>query len=414
MNEDVYLDTMNILQMRVFWFIILLLGLASYSRGQEVPNLVWKKKVSRDIDIRDQNTRKLPRSAVNDSTISQIIVSALLAKKMAAYNYWGPPSKMTDQDVKERFLGKVAPDSEIIDGPVFDPLNPPKIRLFIADSLYKYRVYEEWNYCPSEGKMNEQITFIAPIKRIYGDDDIFRGEYAVVKLKYDELVSLLYNEKDSDLCHSLLSNIRKSNFSIDSGKVIIQSVISSRVWHAAAIALIDMQEPADTQKHFLRNENDDTLLSELIVMAVKNKEIPAWNAEEEPFSRRLTESQLDELLANKIDTFIIVDPVSKYEVTMIKARPLDYKTIQYKILEDWVHDPITGKTEITINGVAPVKITVNDSGRVTETKTMFWIHFTDLQKILNHVEQYHPENTFAMHIWERFFMADFKPVYDNY
>lgn len=253
------------------------------------------------------------------------------------------------------------------------------------------------------------------MKRIYGDDGIFRGERPMYKLKYDDVFALLCNKNDPSMWISICGNLWKSYFGTDTGNVIAHSADSLGCWHATATRIIDTYEPEDRVTYFLKNENDDTSLTELIVTGIKNKEIPAWSAEHEPFSKRLTKAKLAELIAPEVDTIDIVDPISDTHIAKYIRRDFDGdKVHEYEILEDWTFDPITGKTEVAIKGIAPIKDIIKDRGIVIGTKTMFWIQYSDLRKILGRVEQYHPGNTFAVRIWDSYFMSAVKPVYGGY
>jgi hypothetical protein len=276
-------------------------------------------------------------------------------------------------------------------------------------------MYEEWNFYPSEGKMNAQIKCIAPMKKIYGDDGIFRVERSMYKLKYDDVFALLYDKNNPAMWLSMFGNLWQSYFGVDSGKVIGHSVDSLGCWHATATRIIDTQEPDDTVTHFLKNEDDDTSLIELIVTGVENNEIPAWSVEHEPFGKRLTKARFAKLVAPEVDTEIIGDPNTNTEIIRYIRRDFDGTAVhKYKILEDWTFDPITGKTVVVIKGIAPIKDIINHKDIVIEKKTMFWLHYTDLRKILDRVEQYHPGNTFAMRIWDSYFISDVKPVYGDH
>jgi hypothetical protein len=108
--------------MKIACFLMLLLCSAFYAKGQELPGHVWKKKVSRAVDMRDEHTGRLPdrhtgsipMAGANDSSVSEIIIAAIFSRKVTAYKPLERlPVKMTTDEIRDAFYGIV--DTQCID-----------------------------------------------------------------------------------------------------------------------------------------------------------------------------------------------------------------------------------------------------------------------------------------------------------
>ena len=182
------------------------------------------------------------------------------------------------------------------------------------------------------------------------------------------------------------------------------------VWKKNVARMIDLQQKDDEKIHHLANAKQDTTILEMMITAMKAGRLTAYHTFDNNFTTKLSLQDLNELIASRIDTVSIVDPVTGKAETKIVHMDFDYSLIhKYRILEEWVFDPHTGKTDIQITGIAPVRDIYGDDGVYRGSQAMFWVHYNDLRNILTKYEQYHPDNTLALHIWNDYFYSDIKP-----
>ncbi len=183
----------------------------------------------------------------------------------------------------------------------------------------------------------------------------------------------------------------------------------TRVMHHRVERLIDMAEQQDTIVHHLSVENPDSLWSlfDMLFFAANKQSINAWTTDS--FTKIMTKYELMEMRARGKDTMEIVDPISgKLETKIVSDAYMDW-FYKYRILEDWTFDPLTGKTNVSITGIGPVKEEFNSNGSVRSNKTMFWMRYEDVKSIIAEYEQYHPNNTIAGRVWNDYFFSDIKP-----
>ena len=81
----------------------------------------------------------------------------------------------------------------------------------------------------------------------------------------------------------------------------------------------------------------------------------------------------------------------------------------YKIMEEWNFNPLAGKTEIQITGIAPCYSIFDDKWVNRTYHPVFWTRYRDVREIITRYEQYHHTNIIAAHIWNNYFFSDVKP-----
>ena len=180
-------------------------------------------------------------------------------------------------------------------------------------------------------------------------------------------------------------------------------------WKKQVTRDIDMKPEEDTVLHHLRDQNGDISLFEMLVNAVKSGKLTAYNNIGPFFTNTLSVAALNDAMSPKTDTEVITDPVTGNSMTTVVTRDFQYSNIhKYRILEEWGYDPVAGKTEIQVTGIAPLMDVY--TGSYSGTKSVFWLHYADARGILATYEERHPDNTLASHIWKDYFRSDIKPV----
>ena len=148
----------------------------------------------------------------------------------------------------------------------------------------------------------------------------------------------------------------------------------------------------------------------MMIIAIKAGKLTAYATYDNDFTTKLTAEGLKEITKTKTDTVIITDPVAGKEEMKIVHMDFNYNAIhKYRVLEEWTFNPNTGKTDIQITGIAPVRDIYGTDGTFRGVQAMFWVHFNDIHSILARYEQYHPDNTIAMHVWDDYFLSEVKP-----
>jgi len=178
------------------------------------------------------------------------------------------------------------------------------------------------------------------------------------------------------------------------------------VWKKQVARVIDMSVQEDTVVHHLRDMSPDTTLTEILVNAIRAGKITAYANTGNFFSEKLTKDMLEALLSSKPDTVSITDPVTSQEMIKIVSHDFNYEAInKYRIIEDWTFDPNTGKTQIQITGIAPIRDVYGSAGEFRGVMAMFYLRFNDVKNIISRYELYHPNNTIASHVWNDYFTA---------
>jgi len=167
--------------------------------------------------------------------------------------------------------------------------------------------------------------------------------------------------------------------------------------------IIDVREKEDTLITHLKDVSPDTTLVEMMVNAVISGKITAYHDYDTRLISKITGSDVKEMLMSKPDTVITKNSLTGKEELKIIKHNFDYSAIhKYRILEEWTYNWATGKTEIETIGVAPIMdIYIADNFR--GIKAMFYLHFSDARRIIDHYELYHPNHTICSHIWNDYF-----------
>ena len=251
-------------------------------------------------------------------------------------------------------------------------------------------------------------------------------EISYFKLKYEDIILLLGQNENATISNIFIAPIWNSYFT-NTSKIIDHN---NKFISGIANTEIDLFSEPDTMQHFLRNESWDTVLSKLIVNNVKNNYISAWAIDsKQPFHTLLTNKHLSQLIKDHSDTIDGKADENGLSLTKIITLDFNFENIhKYKILEEWKFDASRGITDIFFTGIALMldewghdgphhfsnvdfqeKLPLDD-WKLKEIKPLFWIRYSDLLPILDRIEQYHPDNTFAIHIWNQIFLTDIKPI----
>lgn len=181
-------------------------------------------------------------------------------------------------------------------------------------------------------------------------------------------------------------------------------------WKKQVTRMIDMEEPEDTVDHHLKVAGQDSTLAELVISAVKSGRLAAYSTMDNKFTTRLTVENLEEMLGSRTDTIVITDPVTGDELTKVVKRDFNTEAVhKYRLLEEWALNPATGKTEIQITGIAPVREVYGDDGTLRGIQAMFWLKYADVRELLAKTEQANPRRNLMGLLWDDYFFSDVNP-----
>jgi gliding motility associated protien GldN len=143
---------------------------------------------------------------------------------------------------------------------------------------------------------------------------------------------------------------------------------------------------------------------EIILDAVKKGKVKAYSNMDDRFTTSLSREQIMELLIGKPDTTVVVNTETGQETIKITQREFDPDVVtKYRLKEDWYFDRNTGRMEMQIIGVAPIKDVYNDDGTYRTSQAVFWLYFPEIAPMIAQYEVFNPDNDIARITWYEFF-----------
>ncbi len=186
--------------------------------------------------------------------------------------------------------------------------------------------------------------------------------------------------------------------------------VINRPWKKRVTRTIEI-EPAINSKGLQLSGKQDTTLLGMLLTAVKKQELIAYSAVDATLTIETSFSKITEMTTNcGMDIDTTIDPNTHDTILKIK-RPvplIEEIVATLSILEDWEYDPHLGKMTVHIVGIGPASHFMNADGTQRSSQARFWLRYTDIKPIIDRYEQYHPNNTLAMHIWNDYFQSNEK------
>ncbi len=388
----------------VFAIVLCTLCSTAYAQTSDAAGEVWKKKVARIIDIAPKHdSLKHPSKTKQDSSLTEIIVTAAKAGKLIAFSNVDNEftTKLSVQDIKKITGPKV--DTITLTDPV---TNSEIVKVVSRDfdftAIHKYRILEEWTFDQRTGKTQIQITGIAPLREIFGDDGTFRGVQALFWLRYNDAYPIISRYEKKQPENTISSHIWRDYFS--------NTDLADNVWKAKAGRVINMTVKDDNASHHLMDLKQDETMYDMIVNEIKKGALPAYALSDDALRSKISFDSLRSLIGIQEDTITLTDPTTNTELEKIISRDLIYSRISaYTLIEEWAFDPHTGKTDIQIRSIGPSKVEKDNTGTIAAGLLLFWVRYNDAHVMISRYEQYHPDNTLASHIWADYFLSDVKP-----
>jgi gliding motility associated protien GldN len=193
---------------------------------------------------------------------------------------------------------------------------------------------------------------------------------------------------------------------------------ATRIWRK-----IDLREKINQPMYFpvqaIKNRRS---LTQVIVEAVKEGSLTAYDAVDDEFTQTLTKAEIEKKLM-RIDTLYLEDPNPPYEMKMtIVPNEFDPATVkEYRVKEDWFFDKQRSVLDVRIIGLCPVQEKFDQNGEFRGTEPMFWIYFPEARNIFASAEVFNRSNdaerrTLEDIFWKRMFGSYIykeKNVYDR-
>ena len=343
------------------------------------PTFAWKKQVARIIDIPEKKGSSA-HAGKRQKTLYQMIVDACKAGDIPLY-------ANSDQNFSVKLTREEGAAIAGLNNRIYRPVP-------------RYRILEDWSFDPTTCKTEIQITGIAPIREIYDSDGTYRGRQAMFWIRYNDLRKVLARDEQLHGSNSLTNHIWNDYFSQDT------VYVTKDEWRkTSAIRTMDIPDNSDTIAHHLRVYSDSSLVD--MIMNLKRSGIVSSFADDDFTTTLHKWGIIDQWL----DTLIITDPVSDKEVKKYMPHGIhNFGRQQYNILESWRFNPVSGKTEIEITGLAPAVEITGNNDYFPKIRPQFWVKYEDVQEAISKYDQYQPGNSFALHIWDSYFLSDIKPV----
>ncbi len=181
-------------------------------------------------------------------------------------------------------------------------------------------------------------------------------------------------------------------------------------WKKTVSRMIDLAQKEDTVVHHLTDVSNDTSLAEALIGAARAGKITAYSSFDCNFTTKLSIAQIKEMTAPRVDTMLLLDPVTNQEIYKIVSRDFNFDALRkFRILEEWTYNPHAGKTDIQITGISPMQDIYGDDGVYRGRKSLFWVKYNEVRPILTKYDQSHPTHTIASLIWDDYFLSDVKP-----
>lgn len=368
---------------------------------------VWKKRVIRTIDLAERKDGvRLSSNAAGDSSLIQLVINAALTKKMTIYSVFDPSlSTKTSPDILPLWDCKMDTVS-VIDSITGETVVKLKSNDVKYEHLQKLGVSEDWTFDPSGGTTTIQILGIGPVQDIYGDDGTFRGRRTLFWIKYNDARKIIDRYERSHPNNTVAGHIWSDYFS-DGNQL---PFTSTNILTQYCTRLVELDGRNDST-NYLKNYYADYVSSlfDMLFRPITDKVKVNSNCCDtlKPVQKRSGELMVD--FVGGLDTVIAIDPITGEEA--IRSRSAcDPTTNIFSIAEKWQFNAIAGLTKINIISLGPVRKHYGFNSPDLFYGPYFWMRYADMKPILELYEQYHPDNTLALHIWNNYFLSDKKPT----
>jgi gliding motility associated protien GldN len=181
-------------------------------------------------------------------------------------------------------------------------------------------------------------------------------------------------------------------------------------WEKKIWQVIDIREKMNLPFQYNVEDESGTnqLFINILLNAIKSKEVEAFSAIDDRFTTVLPYSDIQTKLSGEEKTVRSIDPVTGEEKMVTTRDEFDPRTIiQYKIKEIWVFDKEASALKVRILGIAPMVSRMNEDGSFRAAIPLFWVYYPDLRSVLAKYDVYNQSNDAATMSWEDLFEMRF-------
>lgn len=181
-------------------------------------------------------------------------------------------------------------------------------------------------------------------------------------------------------------------------------------WEKKIWQVIDIREKMNLPFQYNVEDESGTnqLFINILLNAVKNKEVEAFSAIDDRFTTVMPYSDIQTKLSGEEKTVRSIDPVTGEEKMVTTRDEFDPRTVvQYKIKEIWVFDKEASALKVRILGIAPMVSRMNEDGSFRAAIPLFWVYYPDLRPLLAKYDVYNQNNDAATMSWEDLFEMRF-------
>jgi len=180
-----------------------------------------------------------------------------------------------------------------------------------------------------------------------------------------------------------------------------------RVWRE-----VDVHEKMNLPFSYkAKTEGGDQLFINMLLNAIKNGEITAFDArEDDRFTTPMAFKDIAEIVVGKPELKRVpnyeLDPNGDQGIMKDTFINKDYNPDQierYWIKEDWIYDKESSRLHVRIIGIAPLLTRRNDDGSFRATLPLFWVYYPDLRPMLARSDVYIGKNIGNRMTWEELF-----------
>ena len=178
------------------------------------------------------------------------------------------------------------------------------------------------------------------------------------------------------------------------------AVYRQRVWRE-----LDTREKMNLPFRYSADEdNGNQRFISIILKAIREREITAFDATDDRFTTPLTPAKVMESFAGGVDTVPVYDMQGNIERYEVRTREFDPDSIyQFRLKEEWVFDKESSRMFVRILGICPVKPQYTTSGVFVGMIPMFWVYYPDARNVLSRYEAFNGKNFGARMTWEELF-----------
>ncbi|MEJ8841157.1 gliding motility protein GldN [Lacibacter sp. H375] len=178
------------------------------------------------------------------------------------------------------------------------------------------------------------------------------------------------------------------------------AVYRQRVWRE-----IDTREKMNLPFRYSADEdNGNQRFISIILKAIRDREITAFDPLDDRFSTPLTPQAVMESFSGGVDTVPVYDLQGNIERYEVRTKEVDPDSIyQFRVKEEWVFDKESSRMFVRILGICPVKPIYTSTGQFIDMSPLFWIYYPDARGVLSRFEAFNGKNFGARMTWEELF-----------